>query len=86
MLASCSVSLVMGKICSVLYAELTAKPVTHLIAPAGKARTSVGGEAWCEWEKVAEREKQNVPRHRCSSLGTGKEGVGSRPFAGGKRP
>lgn len=58
-------SSVMGNIHCVLSAELPAEPLT---APAGRTGTSVG-EAWSEWDRMAEREKLNVPRHRCLSLG-----------------
>lgn len=74
-------SSVMGNICCVLSAELPAEPLT---APAGRTGTSVG-EAWGEWDRVAEREKLNVRRRRCLSLGSQRRGR-FRPFAGRKRP
>lgn len=64
-------SSVMGNIHCVLSAELPAEPLT---APAGRTGTSVG-EAWGEWDRVAEREKLDVPRHRCLSLGSQRRGV-----------
>lgn len=63
-------SSVMGNIHCVLSAELPAEPLT---APAGRTGTSVG-EAWGEWDRVAEREKLDVPRHRCLSLGSQRRG------------
>lgn len=62
-------SSVMGNIHCVLSAELPAEPLT-----AGRTGTSVG-EAFGEWNRVAEREKLNVPRHRCVSLGSEEAGV-----------
>lgn len=63
-------SSVMGNIHCVLSAELPAEPLT---APAGRTGTSAG-EAWGEWDRVAKREKLDVPRHRCLSLGSQRRG------------